>query len=46
VVIPLTKEEGKIAGPFGKAGKCKVIFDQGISADAIGAKAELYTPAS
>jgi selenocysteine-specific elongation factor len=40
VVIPSTHEEGRIAGPFGKAGKCKVTFEGGISA-AVGAKAEL-----
>ena len=42
VVIPSTKEEGKIVGPFGKAGKCKVSFEQGISAEA-GTKAELHS---
>ena len=40
VFIPSTKEEGTIAGAFGKAGKCKVTFQEGISAD-IGSKAEL-----
>jgi selenocysteine-specific elongation factor len=40
VVISSTKEVGTIAGPFGKAGKCKVKFDSGISAN-IGDKAEL-----
>lgn len=40
VYIPSTKEEGTIVGPFGKAGKCKVSFPQGISATE-GAKAEL-----
>jgi selenocysteine-specific elongation factor len=40
VFIPSTKEEGTIAGAFGKAGKCKVAFENGISAEA-GAKAEL-----
>ena len=39
--IPSTKEEGSISGPFGKAGKCKVSFDKGISENAVGAKAEL-----
>jgi len=40
--IPSTKEEGTIAGPFGKAGKCKVSFaEKGISESAVGAKAEL-----
>lgn len=40
--IPSTKEEGTIAGPFGKAGKCKVSFaEKGISENAVGAKAEL-----
>ena len=41
VWIPSTKEEGTIAGPFGKAGKCKVSFEKGISDHAVGAKAEL-----
>ena len=40
VYIPSTKEEGAIAGAFGKAGKCKVIFENGVSAEA-GTKAEL-----
>lgn len=40
VVIPGTSEHGSIVGPFGKAGKCKVTFDEGISAN-IGEKAEL-----
>jgi selenocysteine-specific elongation factor len=40
VLIPITNEAGAIAGPFGKAGKCKVTFDNGISAD-VGAKAKL-----
>jgi selenocysteine-specific elongation factor len=40
VFIPSTQEEGTIAGAFGKAGKCKVAFENGISAEA-GAKAEL-----
>lgn len=43
VVILSTKDEGKIAGPFGKAGKCKVIFDEGISAETAGTIAELYS---
>jgi hypothetical protein len=42
VWIPSTQEEGKIAGPFGKAGKCKVSFDVGISESAAGSKAELH----
>jgi selenocysteine-specific elongation factor len=42
VLIPSTNEEGQIAGPFGKAGKCKVTFEGGISA-AVGTKAELHT---
>ena len=42
VVIPSTNEEGVIAGTFGKAGKCKVTFEQGISESAVGAKAELH----
>jgi len=41
VVIVSTKEEGTVLGPFGKAGKCKVSFESGISAQ-IGAKAELH----
>ena len=40
VVIPSTAEEGTIVGPFGKAGKCKVAFECGVSA-IIGDKAEL-----
>lgn len=40
VVVPSTKEEGTIVGAFGKAGKCKVSFENGISAEA-GTKAEL-----
>jgi selenocysteine-specific elongation factor len=40
VRIPSTQEEGKVAGPFGKAGKCKVSFENGLTAP-IGAKAEL-----
>ena len=43
VVIPSMKANGKIAGPFGKAGKCKVTFDDGISVEATGAIAELYS---
>ena len=42
VRIPSTNEEGKIAGPFGKAGKCKVSFESGLSAS-VGAKAELLS---
>lgn len=42
VWIPSTQEEGRIVGPFGKAGKCKVSFDGGISEAATGAKAELH----
>jgi selenocysteine-specific elongation factor len=43
VWIPSTQEEGEIVGPFGKAGKCKVSFEEsgGISESAVGAKAEL-----
>ncbi|KAG7373275.1 selenocysteine-specific translation elongation factor [Nitzschia inconspicua] len=44
--IPSTKEEGKIAGPFGKAGKCKVSFEAGISESAVGSKAELHEATS
>ena len=40
VYIPSTKEEGAISASFGKAGKCKVTFENGISAE-VGAKAEL-----
>jgi selenocysteine-specific elongation factor len=40
VVIPSTKEEGTVIGPFGKAGKCKVSFEHGVSAK-VGDKAEL-----
>ena len=40
VLIPSTQEEGIIVGAFGKAGKCKVAFQQGISAKE-GDKAEL-----
>jgi selenocysteine-specific elongation factor len=40
VVVPSTNEEGTIAGAFGKAGKCKVSFEGGISAP-VGAKVEL-----
>jgi hypothetical protein len=40
VVIPSTKDVGTIVGPFGKAGKCKVSFEAGTSAE-VGAKAEL-----
>ena len=41
VVIPSTSEEGMIVGPFGKAGKCKVSFAEGVSAS-VGSKAELH----
>ena len=41
VRIPSTKEEGSIVGPFGKAGKCKVIFPDGVSAD-IGSSVDLH----
>jgi selenocysteine-specific elongation factor len=41
VVVPSTGEDGFIVGPFGKAGKCKVSFEQGISAN-VGDKAELH----
>jgi len=40
VRIPSTNETGTIAGAFGKAGKCKVAFETGISAE-VGTKAEL-----
>mmetsp|Transcript_19374 Transcript_19374/g.28679 ORF Transcript_19374/g.28679 Transcript_19374/m.28679 type:complete len:714 (+) Transcript_19374:61-2202(+) len=42
VFIPSTKEEGKIVGSFGKAGKCKVSFADGISAN-VGTKAEMHS---
>jgi selenocysteine-specific elongation factor len=42
VRIPSTHEEGKIVAPFGKAGKCKVSFESGLSAP-VGAKAELLS---
>lgn len=41
VKVPSTGETGMVAGPFGKAGKCKVSFENGISASAVGAKAKL-----
>lgn len=41
VVILTTSEEGTIVGPFGKAGKCKVSFPEGVSAT-VGSKAELH----
>lgn len=40
VVIPATNEEGQVLGPFGKAGKCKVSFENGTSAQ-VGQKAKL-----
>ena len=40
VLVRSTNESGTVVGPFGKAGKCKVSFESGISAE-IGAKAEL-----
>jgi selenocysteine-specific elongation factor len=40
VKIPSTGEQGTIAGAFGKAGKCKVAFEEGVSAEP-GTKAEL-----
>ncbi len=46
VWIPSTQEEGKIAGAFGKAGKCKVTFEAGVSEGATGAKAELHEASS
>jgi hypothetical protein len=46
VWIPSTREEGMIAGPFGKAGKCKVSFEGGISESAVGSKAELHAAAA
>lgn len=36
-----TDQVGAIDGPFGKAGKCKVTFCEGVSVDAIGKKVEL-----
>jgi selenocysteine-specific elongation factor len=44
--VPSTQAEGIIAGPFGKAGKCKVTFEKGISEAAVGAKAELHAASS
>lgn len=41
VMIPSTDEVGTISGPFGKAGKCKVSFENGISPSAVGAQAKL-----
>jgi len=43
VWVKATKEEGTIVGPFGKAGKAKVNFEKGISAED-GSKAELHPP--
>ncbi len=43
VIVVGTALEGSIAGSFGKAGKCKVSFPDGISKDAIGAKVELIS---
>ena len=40
VLVRSTNESGTVTGPFGKAGKCKVSFESGVSAE-IGAKAEL-----
>jgi selenocysteine-specific elongation factor len=40
VLIPATNDEGKVLGPFGKAGKCKVSFQAGTSAQ-VGQKAKL-----
>ena len=42
VVVPGTGEEGTVIGPFGKAGKCKVEFENGISAS-VGDKVELLS---
>jgi selenocysteine-specific elongation factor len=42
VRIPETKDQGEVAGPFGKAGKCKVSFAAGLSAP-VGSKAELLS---
>jgi selenocysteine-specific elongation factor len=42
VLIPSTREEGTVSGAFGKAGKCKVTFEGGVSA-AAGVKAELHS---
>jgi len=44
VVVPNTNEEGVISAPFGKAGKCKVLFEEGISAEE-GSKVQLVPPA-
>ena len=40
VFVPSTNERGSIVGPFGKAGKCKAVFEDGIAA-AVGAKVKL-----
>jgi len=42
VLLLSTKEEGKVIGPFGKAGKCKVNFVNGISDKSIGEKVQLF----
>jgi len=41
VVISDTKQEGSIIGSFGKAGKCKVAFPDGLSEDAVGSKVQM-----
>jgi selenocysteine-specific elongation factor len=41
IYIPATRETGNVAASFGKAGKCKASFPNGISASAVGAKVEL-----
>ena len=35
---------GKVSGPFGKAGKCKVSFECGLGEDAVGKKVKLLPP--
>ncbi|KAL3823927.1 hypothetical protein ACHAXA_007898 [Cyclostephanos tholiformis] len=43
VLTVSTKEEGTVHGSFGKMGKCKVFFNEGISAD-IGSKVKMLGP--
>ena len=42
VVSVTTAEEGLVDGSFGKAGKCKVVFDNGISGD-VGSRVQMQT---
>jgi len=41
VRVGTSGEEGSIAGPFGKAGKCKVTFPEGVSEKLVGSKVQL-----